>query len=245
MKTVSTTIITALLCSTLLHAEGKGVVETEISPVEIPVAQRPLYDYMGLKAGTLGVGIEYAMPLNRNFFVRFNLNGLKLDTDKTKEQINYAVEIGLLSAGVLIDYYPMDTGSFRLSAGAYYNGNTLDASASPDATVNYDVGGSIYTGAQIGQLDGSVEFPALAPYIGIGYGGGESHKGWGFSIDIGVLYHTSSDVELKVSSPLATLDPAAFSQLERDIEQERQETEDDLEDFPFYPVVMLGVTYTF
>ena len=117
--------------------------------------------------------------------------------------------------------------------------HTLDLDATPSGNVN--IGDTDYTPAQVGTLSGDVEIDGIAPYIGIGWGDPmDRSKRWGFYCDFGVVFTDSPDVTLSANGTLAS-DPA----FQANLAKERNEIEDDLEPFKFYPVISLGVYYRF
>ena len=62
-------------------------------------------------------------------------------------------------------------------------------------------------------------------------------KRWGFYCDLGVAFTDSPDVKLSATG--------AAAGLTADLAKERNEIEDDLEPFKFYPVISLGIYYRF
>jgi len=191
-----------------------------------------------IKAGTLGIGLDISKMMNDKIAIRANINGLKYNRNEVLDDISYDADLKLMTVGVLADYYPMDN-NFRISGGVYYNGNQLDATAVPAQSVT--IGNTTYTPAQIGRLDTSVDFNKVVPYIGIGWGSKEDRKGWGFSLDAGVLYQGTANVTAKAVTTI----PGLQTQLDQDVEIERKKIEDDMSDYKWYPVIMFGFNYTF
>jgi hypothetical protein len=142
------------------------------------------------------------------------------------------------TVSALLDYHPF-SGSFRLSAGAFYNGNELNATGKTTST--YEIGNNTYTGTQIGTLTGSTGFNKFAPYLGLGwdtsFGKG---SGWGFVFDAGALFQGSPNVKLSASGPISN-----DQDFQRNLAIEQSKLNDDLDNFKVYPYVALGVTYRF
>ncbi len=227
-------LILALL-SPQLFAGGKGVERVIVEPIPIP--ERPLYYYSSLKVGTLGVGVDFAIPLSQSFFVRLNVNGAKFNIDTTREGVNYNSDLELLTAGAMIDFYPFTDGTFHISAGAYYYANKAK-SRGTITPANYNIGGTVYTIGASDSVDVTLDFPEFAPYIGIGYGGREVSTGWNWGIDVGVMYHGDGTVKLTPNITSVVV-PIA------DIKAEEQNMQDEVRKIPLYPVVMVGLTYSF
>ena len=199
---------------------------------------------MGLKVGTLGVGVDFSTPVNETLSVRFNVNGASYSRKELVNNIDYDATLKLLTVGALLDYYPGEN-SFRLTAGAYYNNNKFDLVATPALTDKITIGGISYTGAEVGQVNANVTFNKIAPYIGLGWGNKPtSQKGWGFTFDLGAMYQGSAiaSAEAIVNNTLPQL---LKTQIVNDVEKERQKIEDDMGKYTWYPVIMIGANYTF
>lgn len=191
---------------------------------------------LGAKIGTLGIGIGGEYRLSESFGLGLGANYFKYDFDFTAEEITYDAELNLASATFLAHYYPKK-GRFRLTGGLAFNGNDIDATSQGDDT--FEIGDTTYTAAQVGTIEGKIDFRNVAPYLGLGWGPG-MEKRWGFTFDIGVLFQGSPDVELTASGLLAQ-DPVFLA----DLAQEEQAIQDELENFQYYPIVALGIYYRF
>ncbi len=234
MKSIKSLLIT-LLASSLLIAGGKDTIKAESEPLPI-IEELPNY-YTSLKVGTLGVGVDFAIPLSQSLFLRLNVNGAKFNIDTTREGVNYNSDLELLTAGAMIDFYPFTDGTFHISAGAYYYANKAK-SRGTITPANYNIGGTVYTIGASDSVDVTLNFPEFAPYIGIGYGGREVSTGWNWGIDIGVMYHGDGTVKLTPNITSVVV-PIA------DIKAEEQNMQDEVRKIPLYPVVMVGLTYSF
>ncbi len=233
------------LCAMSSVAFAGGDIIPDVKPVVMEeVLSGNTSMAVGLKVGTLGLGLDISKSITQKLNLRLNVNGATYTTTDTQEGIEYDFDLELVTAGLLLDYYPMDN-EFRVSAGAYYNGNefTLDAKASGGT---YTIGGNTYDARGV-SLKGLVDFDELAPYIGIGWGNSTKKAGWGFSVDLGVMYHGEPNVDLT-----ALCDPAfvaggtgTCATINADVVTEEQELLNELSDYKLYPVVSVGVTYTF
>lgn len=190
------------------------------------------------KAGTLGFGGELTTAVTSNVNARVGLNTLDFDYDDEFDNVEYDVGLDFTSFSALVDWHVFND-SFRITAGLLSLDHELALDATP--STSQDIGGATYTPAEIGTLSGDVEIDGVAPYIGIGWGDPmDPDKRWGFYIDLGVAFTESPDVSLAASGTLAS-DPTFQANLAR----ERQEIEDDLEPFKFYPVLSLGLYFRF
>lgn len=168
---------------------------------------------VGARISTLGVGGEVTAQLVPNLNIRLGGNGAEYDYDGTESGIEYDFDLKLLSGTALVDWHPW-SGGFRVSGGAMVNGNEVDFQAKSVAT--YTIGDTTYTTAEVGTLSGEIDFNALAPYVGIGWGNAvDKNKRWGFTLDLGVVYQGTPDVELRTNGSLAS-DAAFRANLERE-----------------------------
>jgi len=193
---------------------------------------------MALKAGTLGVGLEAEKTFSDSFGGRVGINYFTYDYDGTKDDIDYNLDLNLLSVSALLDWHPFQ-GSFRISGGALYNGNDIDMDAKTAAT--YQIGDTTYTSANIGNLTGNVDFNDIAPYLGIGWDTtfGKSKK-FGFLFELGAIYQGTPKVDLSISGPLS-----GNQALQNDLQAEEDSLQEDLDNFEYYPVLAVGFNYRY
>jgi hypothetical protein len=190
------------------------------------------------KAGTLGAGLELMHYFNPSFSGRVGFNSFSYDFTRTDDDIRYDYELDLSTFSMLVDWHPME-GPFFLTTGVFSNGNELNSVAQPGGS--YTIGDTTYTAAEIGRLQGTVDFPSVAGYLGVGVGSAfDQGRHWGWLLDAGVLFQGSLDVKLEADSPLA-----ANPQLQADLKAEEESLKDELEDYRYYPVISLGVSYQF
>jgi len=182
------------------------------------------------KVGTLGVGVEVTaniVPLFSN--VRLQANGFNYKTTITDTNVTYDAKLKLASVGLLADIYPF-AGKFRVSGGAYYNGNKLDMNAKPLGAVV--IGGTAYTSPVVNT---KVDFNKFAPYVGIGWGdavaGGSPI---GFSIEVGALYMGKPKTSITAPGVAAA-----------DIAAEKQQLDKSLNNMQWYPVASIGMNFKF
>ncbi|APG29082.1 hypothetical protein A7E78_08830 [Syntrophotalea acetylenivorans] len=171
--------------------------------------------------------------------LRGGANALSVDFDINTSDIDYDVDADLLNFPIMLDWYPFKKSGFRISAGALINKNEADIEASSQSS--YTLDGTTYTAAQLGTLNGKVDFNEVAPYVGIGWGNalGKSTR-WSFSCDFGVVFQGEANVDLSATGPIAS-DPT----FQEDLAREKRELEEELEDYQYYPVIALGITYKF
>ena len=196
-----------------------------------------------LKAGTLGAGLDVSVGMSESLGLRLQANALSYEDDFTESDVDYSGEIDLKSAGLLLDWHPF-SGVFRVSAGAYWNGNEATATGRPTGGT-YEINGVTYNAADIGSLNGQIDFESVAPYFGIGWASApKAGRGMTFSFDLGVLYQGEPNVGLTaVCGPLVPV--GTCTQLQSDVAAEQASLQEDLNDYKFHPVVSFGIGYRF
>jgi hypothetical protein len=192
--------------------------------------------WLGAKVGTLGIGLEgiwRPIPL-----LDFRVGGNAYDYDESGSEagVNYDGTLHLntyyATANLLFPVSP-----FRLTVGAFSNNNEVRLASTDSAT--YDIGGVTYTSAEVGTLTGTTSFSGTSPYVGVGFDFSIFGK-LGLNLDLGVLWQGDPNVVLEADGTLAN-DPTFQSQLEA----ERLELVDEMDALKAYPVVSLGLNFSF
>lgn len=190
------------------------------------------------KASTLGLGLEGIARINSRLNGKLGVNAFQYEYDTTKSEIEYDLDLELLSFSALLDWFPFG-GQFHITGGLLANQNCLKLDAKSTAT--YEVGGATYSAADVGSLKGELDFEEMAPYAGIGWGNPFNKEGnWSIAVDSGIVFQGSPNVELSTDGLLAG--NAAFL---ANLTREAENLEDDLDEFEFYPVVSVGFAYRF
>ncbi len=189
-------------------------------------------------AGTLGIGLALALPIVPGVLnARLLANGGQLPHTFGIDGITYRTRAQFRNAALLADYYPFEN-EFHVSAGVYYNDNTVDLRAIPDNGF-YNIGGFSVPSAMVGPVSGQVSFGRFAPYFGLGWGNLASGKpGLAFGANIGVMWqrpHTT------LSAPGAASDP----NLAIALQDARDQIQSVANRFRFYPVATLSLGYRF
>lgn len=192
--------------------------------------------FIAPQVSTLGLGVEAGYRATDYFGVRTNANFFGLSRGTTIDSLRYDADLRLQSFGILADLHPF-AGSFRLTGGLRINNNRGDLSATPAGNVT--IGNTSYSPADIGRLDGRVEFNTVAPYAGLGWGTTLFSPNLYLGADIGVMFQGSPKVFLASSGGLAT------QQFQSDLERERQSIQDKAKDYRFYPVISISIGYRF
>ncbi len=188
--------------------------------------------------GTLGLGGELTTRVTSNVNARIGVHAFSFDFDGTESDIEYNVDVDLLSFTGLLDWHVFDD-SFRITGGILLNESEVDMRARPATPLT--IGGTSYTAAQAGTVSGSLDFDDVVPYVGIGWGNPfRSEQGLSLALDLGVVFMGSPDVSLSANGTLAS--DQAF---QAELAKERQDIEDEWSDFKYYPVLSLNLFYRF
>jgi hypothetical protein len=195
---------------------------------------------LGLKAGTLGAGLDLTVGLAPSFNLRLGAQGFSLSRTFTEQDVSYDGKADLRSAWLLLDVHPGGKGT-RLSIGGVYSRNKVTGTSNATGTVT--INGVTYPVASVGTIDGEATANDLCPYLGLGWGNAvQPGSRVRFAFDIGVVYQGAPKISLTAHPVNPALVPPTFY---ADLEKERLKIEDDASKYKFYPVVNLGLSYRF
>lgn len=193
---------------------------------------------VSFKVSTLGGGVEAEKTFTDATGGRVGVNYFTGEYSATIDNIDYDVDLNLMTVSAILNWHPFK-GDFRISGGVMYNDNHIDITAEP--SVSYDIGDTTYQANQVGTLEGKVKFNEIVPYIGIGWDTSFGKRNrFGILVDLGVIYQGSPDVELTATGPFAS--NQAFKD---DIQAEEDKLQDDLDQYEYYPVIGIGLSYRF
>lgn len=212
----------------------------------------------------MGKGTEVTTELTPKLKFRFGFDQLQ-DIDRcTKKSINYKLDLKFRSTSLLFDWHPFG-GSFRTSLGMLVNGSRLRVNAVPAQALNLDnndpsdmelasllLGDASVSDTSIKASDlltakGRVSFRSVAPYLGVGWGNAtHSNRRLLYTVDIGVAFYGSPEVDLDVAGIAADLSrEQANHELQAFLASEEKRLENKLKDFDIFPVVAFGLWYRF
>jgi len=196
---------------------------------------------IGLRGGTLGGGAELSYALSQRAAVRLNADGYNRKQTSTRDDIDYDMKLKLQTASLLGDWFPF-ANNFRVTLGAMFNGNKFTLNGKPSGG-SYTINGTTYPASQVGSFDAAVDFNKAAPYFGIGYGR-PINSGLSLIFDLGVMFQGSAKSKIDVTCGSAAT-PSQCAQLRSDAQAEQSRLDDSLHSFKYYPVISLGLAYTF
>ncbi|NKB67811.1 MAG: hypothetical protein GKR89_12175 [Candidatus Latescibacteria bacterium] len=198
-------------------------------------AQTPVA--LALRLGSQGGGAEVAVGLAEKISARAGVYGLTYEFSATESDIDYDAELSLFSLSGLVDWHPTGGGP-RLTGGLVINQNGLDLTSELAAT--YEVGGTVYTVEDVGNLLAEVDFNGVAPYLGVGWGRPAGAGQWTFLVDLGVIMQGSPQIDLSATGPIASEE-----EFQANMAREEDELQDELDGLSVYPVASIGLAYRF
>ena len=197
---------------------------------------------MGIKAGTLGLGLEATWRPIPWLDLRVGGNMYDYDDSGSQADINYDATLQL-ETYYLTGNFLFPVSPFRVTVGAFSNGNELQM-VSMDQTT-YIVGDSQpLSPTEVGTLRSTTYFEDVAPYLGVGFDFSIAGK-VGLSLDFGVLWQGDPLVSLTSDGTLATENSQAGDDFRADLVVEQMQLETEFEDFKAFPVISLGFNFNF
>jgi hypothetical protein len=195
---------------------------------------------LGGAASTLGFGAEAGYAFNDRFGVRLGGYAFSIGQDGEESGVDYDGDLDLSNVGAFVDWHPF-AGAFRVSGGWFATDNTLEGTGRPGSGGTYDIGGITFTEAEVGTLAATADLGSSAPFLGAGWVWGKAGGGLTWSLDLGLLFQDSPDIELTSTGGTLSDEPA----LQAAIAEEEAELEDDVDKYDLYPVVSFGVGWRF
>ena len=197
---------------------------------------------VGLKAGTLGLGVEGRWSPLPWLDLRLGANQYDLDTTGTQASVDYdatfAMENYFLTGNIRFPLSP-----FRVTLGAYSNGNEIQMTSQDTVSGILDFGGDSFNTSAIGSLQSVTTFDSTSPYFGVGYDF-EVFGKVGLNLDFGVLWQGEPSVSL-FATDTANASVAELLRLNDALAIESSALEDEISDYKAWPVLSLSFVYNF
>lgn len=218
------------------------------------LSSRPFSSFaIGVKADTLGAGIEIATPLSRGFNLRSGANFIAYGYPFDINGVNYNAELDFRSGQLSLDWFPWHNG-FHISPGLLYFKNSISAIATVPPGQPFQLNDQSFINSVDDPVHGtaSVIIPhKVAPMLTLGFGNLLPRSGRHISVpfEIGVAYVGQLRANVALSGTACTtegcVDMATDPSTQNDLQQELSNVNDDLSRFPIYPIVSLGFAYRF
>lgn len=191
--------------------------------------------YVG--AGLFGAQIGYSYALTPTVNVRADYMTLGNRTSTSnKSGTDYQSKLDWSRTALLVDWFPSESSSFRLTGGTTFNKITFDMTAGA-AGQKVDINGTPYTLGANDSMNIQIKMPRTTPYLGVGWGHQPGNRGWGFHADLGV-----SVGQFKVTE---TRTGALVNVNQADVDKELADVRDSVSRLRVLPQVTLGASYRF
>ncbi len=225
------------------------------APPKAPSADQDAHKVgIGLVFGTLGLGGQGAVGLNRKLDVRGELNFFRISRNTVRNGITYDASIHLGNVGLLLDWFPWANG-FHLSPGLLvYNGNKITGGASVTGGQVFTLNGVPYFSSTTNPVTGSAT-------IGLNKVAPEILFGWGtllprtrhvsFIFDAGVLFWGSPNVTMNLTGDVCDFGETNCRAISSDptvqanIKAQEAKYSSDASSYKVFPVIQFGVGYRF
>lgn len=209
---------------------------------------------VGVKASTLGIGVEAATAVSRQSNLRVGFNAFDYSHSLDKDGIRYDGKLTLRSFQVLYDQYIK--GGFHISPGMLvYNDNHATANASTPGGGSFSLGGTNYVSDRSNPVTGAgtLSLGKAAPMLLMGFGNllPRSARHMAVNFEFGVVFQGSPNVKLNLngsacdSSGKFCQSIATYPDFAGQVQAEQKKLNDSLRPFKYYPIVSLGFGYKF
>jgi hypothetical protein len=219
-----------------------GIIAAVPSCLGTASAQSVLQKRFGIDAsvGTVGLDANAQVALHDRVALRAGASWLAASVDDFEESgVSFDAEAERLGVGGYVDLHPF-ANPFTLTGGVFVGDSSADLDALPLEDVT--LGDVTFTPEQVGALDGEASFGDAAFFAGLGWDPTLYSKGrLSFVARAGVMFMGDAEVEL-TAERLAD-DPTG--ELAGALAAEAAEIEDEIEDFAYYPVLTVGLSYGF
>lgn len=208
---------------------------------------------VGVKAGTVGAGVDVTVALTRTINARLSLTNVDIGDEEETIAVGDSGAEGDLDAelgldfganALLIDWHVFN-GSFHLTAGMMRHTGKVDFSGTLVSSITVD-GQALDPSDFSTAIGGEVSLAdSYQPYLGFGWGR-KAGDGGGISItvDIGIAL-LSPDVSLEATVDGAGANGLSQAELNSRLRGMEDDAEADLDEFEAWPILSLGVNYAF
>ena len=191
-------------------------------------------------AGTTGAGVDITWRFHERLGVTAQYTGgLTWDGDYDTDEVAYDGDLDISAGALKLDFHPFG-GRFYVTAGAMLPDMEANVRGTAKENQTFDFEGNTYTADDLGALQGTLTIAdSVQPYAGLGWRSSHT-EGFGFFSEFGVMA-VDIDVSLSSTENLEDLN----DRFRDDLRREEQRLEDDADELPFYPIAMVGISYTF
>lgn len=191
---------------------------------------------VGVRAGTLGLGVEAALPLGERVALRGGYGFMPVEPDATIDDIDFTLTLPENWFNVGADFYL--GGGFRLGGGMLFKDQDPSLVGEISASGSVEIGDSIYTRSDVATLNGILDSKDQAPYALLGFGR-HTAAGVGLFVDLGVAFTGEPEVQLSAEGDPQIVNSTEF---QAELRKQEQQTEDDLGSYmKLWPILNIGL----
>ena len=207
---------------------------------------------VGAKVGINGIGLNLAVGVTERLNLRASVSEVDIDDEEesitvgdsgSEGDIDAELEFDFGSNALLFDWHVFN-GGFRVTAGMFRQTGEIDLSGrlQGDIVVNDQ---PLSTG-DLGEISGEIKLSdTYQPYLGVGWGRAAGGKGGlSFTFDVG-LAMLDPDVELNATVIQGGPNNLTQAELDQTLAEMEKDAEDDLDELELWPVLSIGVNYSF
>jgi hypothetical protein len=207
----------------------------------------------GIKAGTLGTGVELATPIARSVNLRAGVNYTRFDTPFQIDGIHYDTGASYSSAQLTLDWFPRHRG-FHISPGVLFLRNGLYGNAYVAPAKTFTLDNVHYTNSVDAPVGGAASFVYnrhVAPVVLIGFSNlvprDRSHLSVPF--EVGFAYTGAPTLSVNLLGLACTtqgcFNAATDPGTQQNLKNELKDVDAKVGLAIVYPIVTLGVAYRF
>jgi hypothetical protein len=211
----------------------------------------------GLDASSLGVGGQLALQVMERANARVGFDWIKVSGTSSSGGVSYAGNVHLQSINANFDYFFFR--NIHVSPGLLiYNWNHANESATIPGGQSFSLGNSSYESSVASPVTatGLVSLRRVAPELLVGMGNliPRGRRRWDWEVEAGVAFQGAPKVGLGLSGIVCappnesgpTCDSAATDPgVQTNIPLQESKVSRELSVFRFYPVVSVGISYSF
>ena len=194
-------------------------------------------------AGFPGIGLGVGFGINERFGIRGQFTTLgSPERSFTESGIDYNGKLRSDMIGVYLDGFV--SGGFRITGGLSINDLNVRGSGVPAGSGSVTINGATVAYGAGDSISFEATTPNVAPYLGIGFGHAPNTKGWSFSFDAGIHF-AKFTARFDTSQSVRDRLTASGRNAQADIDAEQAKVQKEFDRLPFWPAVMLGISYRF
>lgn len=186
---------------------------------------------IAIHGGTLGIGADLAISPVSRIALRGGVNFIPVDINVTYSGTPITIDPPSPQYSAFLDLFIV--GGLRITGGALFSPDDVTLSGNFPGSIS--IGNTTYSLTEIGTLTGVIQNDDIAPYVGIGWGNPAGSR-FGFFLDLGIAFQGKPTVLLAADGTAVSTIPAFAADLER----ERQDFENSIDLFRYYPVASIG-----